>query len=116
MGFGFWLFWNVIGLIFMLKYIVKGEAFKYDAKNFNTQFSMTIIEGIILLFFVVPPTSGIIGGVMMGWWILMKWMALNSCNQNREFSRLGIFFCFLHSLAFVAAVTAVYLGVFNGVL
>lgn len=110
MVYAIFLIYSLLGIAAMTAAWLKGEDVKTEAKGFPTFLGLTILEGLLLVTTLIPPSAGLFAGCLFGYWIFTHILAARGVLQEKTIrcSKLG--WGALKEGIFVGLVTISYFG------
>uniref|UniRef100_A0AAU8GHR6 Membrane protein n=1 Tax=Salmonella phage vB_SEnST11_KE22 TaxID=3161173 RepID=A0AAU8GHR6_9CAUD len=83
---------TVIGIILLARHWLSGEDFKMQAGAFSTFVCIAVVEGIMMVTTIIPPSHGLFAGILFGYWLFRHIISGRAILQEKLVpnKRLGI--------------------------
>jgi len=101
---------NILALFLTIRLWMSGEDLKLEAKSFPIFLCLTVIEGLMLVTTLVPPSSGLFGGILFAVWMYRHLLSARAIIQEKVIENNDLVFSVFINLMFFVLVSFCYLG------
>ena len=110
MAYAIFLIYSLFGIASMTALWLKGEDVKTEAKSFSLFVCLAVIEGLLLVTTLIPPSAGLFAGCLFGYWIFTHILAARGILQEKTIKCRNLGWGALREGIFVGLVTISYFG------
>lgn len=110
MVYAIFLIYSLFGIATMTALWLKGEDVQTEAKGFPTFLGLTILEGLLLVTTLIPPSAGLFAGCLFGYWIFTQILAARGVLQDKIIKCRNLGWGALREGIFLGLVTISYFG------
>lgn len=108
MAYGIWAVFYLYGLGMMIKMYFQKKEFRHKPDLYESLCFFALLEGAVMALLVVPPSSGLLGGIAIGSWFVVKMRSLIACKRGEVLSYKRVGLNVLVSVSLFALISAVY--------
>lgn len=110
MVYAIFLIYNLSGIAVMTALWLKGEDVKTEAKGFPAFLGLAILEGLILVTTLIPPSAGLFASCLFGYWVFTHILAARGILQEKIIKCRNLGWGALREGIFFGLVTISYFG------
>ena len=104
------LLWSLFGLSICTYSWLKGEDTVADPKSFGVFLVLAMIEGMMLVTTLIPPSAGLFAGCLLGFWLFRHLLAAKAIINGKVCKNKSLGYGILINAIFVGLVTISYFG------
>lgn len=104
------LIWSLIGIAVCTHSWLKGEDTTAEPASFGTFLALAMIEGLMLVTTLIPPSAGLFAGCLFGFWLFRHLVAAKAIVTGKRFKNKNMGWAILVNGIFVGLVTISYFG------
>lgn len=110
MVYAIFLILSLLGIAIMTNLWLKGEDVETEAKSFPVFLGLAIVEGLLLVTTLIPPSAGLFAGCLFGYWIFAQILAARGILQEKVIKSRKLGWGALREGIFLGLVTISYFG------
>lgn len=104
------LLWSLFTLYICIRSWLKGEDVVGDPRTFGIFVTITMVEGLMLVTTLIPPSAGLFAGCLFGIWLFRHLYTAKAIINGKVFKNKSLGYSILINAVFVGLVTISYFG------
>ncbi len=74
---------TLLGVVLLTRQWMSGEDFKREAKSFSMFVCLAVIEGLMMVTTLIPPSAGLFAGILFGIWMWRHILSARAILQEK---------------------------------
>lgn len=74
---------TLLGVVLLTRHWISGEDFKMEAKSFSMFVCLAVIEGLMMVTTLIPPSAGLFAGILFGIWMWRHILSARAILQEK---------------------------------